>query len=240
MARLPSVYLEEGRMELSERLMTIALMVPHTDTVADIGCDHGKLAVWLIEHGVARQVICGDISEKSLDKAKRLAASEGLQQRISFRVGSGFSILSEDEAHIAIISGMGGELIVSIIAADIAKAPETLVLASHTSADILRGWLTENGYYIEDEKLVNEKGHFYPVMRFRRGVMPSLSQIERELGPVLLQKKPEALRLLIKQRIQKTIAIRAQLQQSGSLRKEQLLQEYDAKLKKYKEVQKCL
>ena len=227
-------------MELSARLKAIASMVPYADTVADIGCDHGKLAAWLIKNDIARHVICGDISEKSLEKAKRLAEAEALKPRISFRVGSGLSILAEGEACAAVITGMGGELIASIIAADIAKAPDILVLSSHTSADMLRGWLTENGYYADDEELVAEKGHFYPIMRFVRGEGPTLSQIERELGPVLLRKKPDALGLLVRQRIQKALKIRTELNRSGSPRRNQLIREIDAKLEEYKEVEKWL
>lgn len=227
-------------MELSGRLLAISEMVPYTDTVADIGCDHGKLAVWLVQSGRARRVICGDISAPSLDKARRLAASEGLSGRISTRVGSGLSILTADEANVAVIAGMGGELIVAILEADCGKAPDTLVLSCHTSAGILREWLADNGYVFDDETLVEEKRHFYPVMRLKRGQSHKLSAAECEFGPVLLRNKPETLRRLVDKRIRKTKDILVRLERSVSPRKAELLSEVEAKLAYYEEVAKCL
>jgi tRNA (adenine22-N1)-methyltransferase len=227
-------------MELSGRLRAIAEMVPHTGTVADIGCDHGKLAVWLMRQGWAQRVICGDISTKSLNKARRLAEAEGLSGQIDARAGSGLGILTAGEADAAVIAGMGGELIVSILEADRDKAPDTLVLSCHTSADVLRGWLAENGYYFEDETLVEEKGHFYPVMRLVRGQSPALTGAECEFGPVLLQNKPEALRRLVEKRIRKIKDIRSQLERADSPRKTDLLAETKEKLTRYEEVLRCL
>ncbi len=227
-------------MELSGRLRAIAEMVPHRGTVADIGCDHGKLAVWLVQQGRAQRVVCGDISIKSLDKARRLADAKGLSGRIDARAGSGLGILTAGEADAAVIAGMGGELIVSILDADKDKAPDTLVLSCHTSADVLRGWLAQNGYRFDDETLVEEKGHFYPVMRLARGQSAELTAVEREFGPVLLQKKPEALRRLVEKRIRKTKEIRSRLQRAKSLRKAELLAEAEEKLTQYEEVLRWL
>ena len=227
-------------MKLSGRLLAIAEMVPQVDTVADIGCDHGKLAVWLVQNGRARRAVCGDISAPSLEKARKKAAEEGLADRISARVGSGLSVLAPGEADAAVIAGMGGELIVSILEADIDKAPEVLVLSCHSMADVLRGWLADNGFCFEDEALVEEGRHFYPIMRVRRGESRVLSLSEREFGPVLLRKKPEALRRLLDRRIRETQRIYAKLERAESPRKAELLSELNETLRRYEEVRKSL
>ena len=227
-------------MELSGRLRAITEMVPYTETVADIGCDHGKLAVWLVRQGRAQRVICGDISIKSLDKARRLAEAEGLSDRITTRAGSGLGILAAGEADTAVIAGMGGELIVSILETDMDKAPDILVLSCHTSAGVLRGWLAENGYRFDDEALVEEKGHFYPIMRLVRGQSSELTTEECEFGPVLLKDKPEVLRRLVEKRIRKAKDIRGRLERADSQRKAELLAEAEEKLRRYEEVLRCL
>jgi len=227
-------------MKLSGRLLAIAEMVPPVDTVADIGCDHGKLAVWLVKNGRARRAVCGDISAPSLEKARKKAEEEGLSDRISARVGSGLSVLAPGEADAAVIAGMGGELIASILEADIGKAPDVLVLSCHSMADVLRGWLADNGFFFEDEALVEEGRHFYPVMRVRRGESRALSLNEREFGPVLLRKKPEALRRLLDRRIRETQRIYAKLERAESPRKAELLSELNETLRRYEEVRKSL
>ena len=227
-------------MKLSGRLLAIAEMVPQVDTVADIGCDHGKLAVWLVQNGRARRAVCGDISAPSLEKARKKAAEEGLADRISARVGSGLSVLAPGEADAAVIAGMGGELITSILEDDPDKTPDVLVLSCHSMADVLRGWLADNGFRFEDEVLIEEGRHFYPVMRVRRGQGTALTEVEREFGPVLLRKKPEALRKLLDRRIREAQRIYAELERADSPRKTELLRETDDTLKRYEEVRTWL
>ena len=54
-------------------------MAAEAHNVADIGCDHGKVAVWLVKNGKANTAICADLSARSLDKARRLARANGLE-----------------------------------------------------------------------------------------------------------------------------------------------------------------
>ncbi len=188
---------------MSSRLKAIVSMVPNVKIVADIGCDHGKAAVFLLEAGKAQTAVCGDISEKSLKKAERLAHSKGLEKRMSFREGDGLSVLEDGEADAAVIAGMGGELIARILGDAGEKAPCTLVLSCNTKAEALRQWLCGNGYVIEDEELIAEGNRFYPVILAKRGRSRQFSEIELELGPVLLKKRPETLLRLIDKRIGK-------------------------------------
>ena len=152
-----------------KRLDAIIEMVPKTYLVADIGCDHGKIAVTLIKMGKAERVICSDISEKSLDKARRLVVSEKLDDKILLRQGNGLSILEDGEAGVAIIAGMGGDLIAKILEAGKTKDPEILVLSCNTAPEVLRQWLCGNGYEIDDEDLIFENRHFLSGYTCKKG-----------------------------------------------------------------------
>ena len=227
-------------MIISERLKLIIDMVPVSGTVADIGCDHGKVAVALVQSGKAKHVVCGDISPGSLDKARRLTRENGLTGSVALRRGSGLSVLAVGEADVAVIAGMGGELIVRLLGEDEDKAPGILVLSCNRDTARLREWLVTHGYCIEDEALLFENGHLYPVIRAVKGVSRALTDIELEFGPVLLQKKPELLSSHLRHCIRETEAIREKLDKSDSLRKPQLLEEIDERLKRYAEVEKWL
>lgn len=227
-------------MVLSNRLKAIVQMVPKALTVADIGCDHGKVAAALMQNGMAQNIICADISASSLDKAKKLLYAEKPGCRVSFREGSGLDVLAAGEADVAVIAGMGGELIVSILDAGKDRAPDTLILSCNTAPDILRRWLCGNGYRFEDEALVYENGHFYPVMRVKKGQCGALSETELEFGPVLLQKKPETLKRLVNSRIGSLTANRESIKKYGSPEARALLSRIDKKLEEYAEVEKCL
>lgn len=215
-------------------------MVPKSCVVADIGCDHGKIAIALIKNGAAQSVICTDISEKSLDKAKKLAASKRLGNLVSLRHGDGLCVLHAGEADAAVIAGMGGELIVSILQNGQDRVPDTLVLSCHTASGLLRAWLCENGFSIVDEALVFEARHYYPVILAKRGRCEQLSDIEKEFGPVLLAKKPKTLKHFVQRRIDLTKDIRKKIDKANKENKEALILQIDAQLKKYEEVIKCL
>ena len=48
-------------MKLSKRLQMNVSLVPQGARVADIGCDHGYAAIWLVETGTALRMIAMDI-----------------------------------------------------------------------------------------------------------------------------------------------------------------------------------
>ncbi len=225
---------------LSNRLKAIVSMVPKADVIADIGCDHGKAAVSLIKKNIAQQVICTDISGKSLDKAKKLVKSSGYAEKVSLREGNGLAVLNEKEADIAVVAGMGAELIIDILDADKAKAPDTLVLSCNTGSGLLRQWLGNNGYVIQDESLVFENRHFYPVILAVKGKAQELSEMQIEFGPVLLEKKPKTLKHYVAKRIDNAKEIKEKIEKSKTSRKDELIREIDLRLKMYSEVKQCL
>ena len=225
---------------ISIRLKAIIDMVPECGVAADIGCDHGKVAAALIRRGKAQRAVCSDISGKSLDKARRLVKAKKLEEHISLREGDGLSVLEDGEADVAVLAGMGGELIVDILKAAGQKAPDTLVLSCNTASGILRKWLTGNGYYIADEAIEYENRRYYPVMLAKRGQSVALSDIELEFGPVLLKKKPKPLKHFVRRRIEKTKVIKSKIEKSASERRDMLIKELDERLDAYKELEKCL
>jgi tRNA (adenine22-N1)-methyltransferase len=230
----------EGAKLLSKRLNAIVNMVPKAQVVADIGCDHGKIAVEMIENGTAENVICTDISGASLAKAKKLAKAKGLFDFVAFRQGDGLDVLHAGEADIAVIAGMGGELIANILQSGELRVPDTLVLSCNTASGLLRGWLCDNGFAIVDERLIMEGRHFYPVILATRGNCEPLSDVELEFGPVLLKTKPKTLKAYVRRRIELTNDIRKKLRKANKSSKEALIKEIEAQRKKYEEVYKCL
>ncbi len=215
-------------------------MVPKVETAADIGCDHGKVTVDIIKKGKAKRVICSDISGMSLDKATKLVNAKNLLPLVSLRVGNGLGVLKPGEADAAIIAGMGGELIAEILEKGGERVPDILILSCNTASGLLRSWLDNNGFAIENEEMVFEARHFYPVILARRGEHKKLSDIELEFGPVLLKNKPRVMREFLKKRVDATIDIRKKLEKANKENKEVLLAQIDKQLEKYREVEKCL
>lgn len=139
-------------------------------SVADIGCDHGKLTAALLLEGSCRRVVAGDVSSDCLEKTRRIIARYGLGDRAEARRGSGLEILVPGECAAAAILGMGGELMVEILAASpaVAERMERLVLQPMSGIEELRRWLFENSYHVLEDRLVRLDSRWYQLFSVRK------------------------------------------------------------------------
>ena len=169
-------------MELSPRLQAVADQVPEGAVFADIGTDHAYLPVWLLLNGRIDHAIAADLREGPLARARETAAQYGVTDRVSFRLCDGLTGIRAGETDMIAIAGMGGETIASILAA----APWTreckLLLQPMTSFPDLRFWLQQNGYMIENEKVVREGERLYSIWNVTGGTMKQLSPAELWVG----------------------------------------------------------
>ena len=144
-------------------------MLKGADTVGDIGCDHGRLSVALIEQGVCRRVIAVDISAPSLEKARALARLAGIEGAVETRLGDGLAPIGPGEADAVAICGMGGTLMRAMLSAQaspLGGARLGVFQPMRGVADI-RAFLYEQGYWIVDDRIVLERGRYYQVFSAR-------------------------------------------------------------------------
>ena len=133
------------------------------DTLADIGCDHGYIGVRALQEGRANRLFAVDISDKSLDKCRRLAAEENVADKVEFVVSDGFENLNA-APDTAVIAGMGGYETIKILKAakTLNRVPEKLILCPHQNASELRRFLRD--VPIKKDYIVCEDKKFYPVI----------------------------------------------------------------------------
>lgn len=171
------------------------------DTGADIGSDHGKMAVALLQTGVCENVIATDISAPSLAKARKAARVFQLENHMELRVGNGLLCLDKGEAQSAVIAGMGGEMIARILqdGDGIARAMEGLVLQPMQHAAKLRFYLRSHEWRIEDEQICNEGRRIYEWIRIAPGspdnypsgfdTLDEGMNVIDEIGPLLFSRR---------------------------------------------------
>lgn len=169
-------------MRLPKRLQAIAGIITYHDVVADIGCDHGKLSLYLITNGLAKTVLATDISAPSLYKTRRFADEKGFEKKIVTLLGDGLKPLKGQNLRIdlGIIAGMGGYEIAKIIEAD-TKLIQHYILSPQQNTSILRKKLNEFGYKIIRDFIVLDKGKFYDIIEVIKGSQ-NLSQDQLEWG----------------------------------------------------------
>ncbi len=173
------------------RLECIKSMVSKCGVAADIGTDHGYVAEMLLRDNTCEKVIATDLNEGPLNRAIEYLTSADLESRCDFRLGSGLTVLNENEADALIIAGMGGELIADIIetSKNIALRSSQLILQPMTTADRLRRYLYENGFRIIDENIVKELHHYYFIIKAVSGNAGVENEIYYEISKILLDKK---------------------------------------------------
>ncbi len=152
--------------KLSKRLETAAKMVRYDCSLADIGCDHGYVPVYLIQQGIIKNAIASDINEKPLSSCRALVKENGLEDKIKCVLSNGLENINLDEIDDILIAGMGGELIADILSnCDMNKLKEKhLILNPMTHPEIARKFLYENGFAIVNDTVVKDGRHYYCIM----------------------------------------------------------------------------
>lgn len=176
------------KLPISKRLACCAAQVAQGARVADIGCDHGYLAVSLLQSGRAAFVHACDLREKPLQKARENAARFGVTENLRFSCADGLSAVAPDEVDTVVCAGMGGDLILQIIegAPWLKNAAYTLILQPQSSGQDVRRRLSEMGFGIERERLVEDGGFLYYVITARFGHAAPLTPGQQYCSPQLL------------------------------------------------------
>lgn len=188
-------------------------MVTRGNVVCDVGCDHGFTAIYLVQQGICPRALAMDLREGPLNAAGEHVASYDLADRIETRLSDGLHKYKTGEADTLICAGMGGGLMMRILAEEREKTDSfrELVLQPQSEIQQFRRFLRENGYRIQDEEILKEDGKFYQVIRAvtkqgtesaqrcrTESIIPSdemdeeLCKLKDRYGPVLLQKRTPA------------------------------------------------
>lgn len=174
-------------MLLSDRMQAVVGLAAECDCIADIGCDHGYVAIELIKNHTCKHVIAMDVNEGPLDRAKSNIHDYLMNEYIETRLSNGTEALKKGEADGMICAGMGGPLIISILEQGKAVIDDMkqLILQPQSEIDKVRCYLRENGYIIDKEDIIFEDGKFYPMMRVVPGVF---GKHEKQMAGNLEQK----------------------------------------------------
>lgn len=155
---------KQGLIELTPRLKLVAesLTRLNVTTIADIGTDHAKLPIYLIQNNKCQKVYASDIAEGPLNTARKNIESYGIKSSsISLYLSDGLNNIPKDYNAVS-ITGMGGLLIADILSSARSNIP--FVLNPMSSSEDLRRYLYLNGWEILDEDIAIEDRRFYSVI----------------------------------------------------------------------------
>lgn len=174
---------------LSKRLQVCAGFVSPGERVADIGCDHGYLGIYLLTQGIASAVIASDVNEAPLQSAVRNAEKFGVRDKIRFFLSDGVRNIPR-EFDTLICAGMGADTMVSILeAAPWLKSKDyRLILQCQSKTPMLRKYLSDQGWRITEESVLRDGRFLYTVMEVvYQPEFPRLTIGECWFPPALLE-----------------------------------------------------
>lgn len=176
------------KIPLSKRLLACSNFISPGDRVADIGCDHGYLGIYLLKNGIAKNVIAADINEMPLRSALQNAEKYGVKDRMQFYLSDGVRNIPR-EFDTLVCAGMGGDTMVSILSAApwLQNSKYRLVLQCQSKTPMLRQYLSDTGWYIKEEAVLRDGRFLYTVMEILwQPEMPRLTQAQHYFPPALL------------------------------------------------------
>ena len=154
-------------MQLSLRLSAIADLVTEGNRLVDVGCDHGYLPVYLIQQKKIPSAIAMDVRKGPLSRAQEHIRQYGLEEYIQTRLSDGLEGLKAGEGDTLVIAGMGGPLMERILTdgRSVRNSFSELILQPQSDIPHFRRFIQSEGWEITEEKMVEEDGKFYPMMR---------------------------------------------------------------------------
>lgn len=131
-------------LQLSPRLLALAQRIPPGCRVADIGTDHARLPIYLVQRGLVKHIIATDIRKGPLSMAAEALAKRGLRDAVELRLGHGAACLHPNEVDCVLIAGMGGDTIAEILRQDPWLRSKHLLLQPQTHSErvleVLQEW----------------------------------------------------------------------------------------------------
>ena len=188
---------------LSDRMEAVVKLVPENIRVADVGCDHAYVSIYLATHKGCK-VYAMDLREGPLKIAKENIEEAGLSDSIEVIKSDGLREISPEKIDGVVISGMGGLLIKEILDAssDTVASLKYLILQPQSEVEKLRRYIHMIGFEIVDEDMVWDDGKPYFMMRCERGGKNiSWSDADYLYGKCLIEKRHPGLIIYLKRRL---------------------------------------
>lgn len=174
---------------LSKRLKIIHDMVPKS-VVADIGSDHGKLMIALVQSGIVKKGFAVENKEGPFERLRTNLIRYRVDSVITPLFSDGIKDITRDVSTI-VIAGMGGSSIVNILKAHPEKlvSLQTIIIDAHSAVPFARKEICQMGFAIADEQIVKEDDIFYEIIKFVKADKAIIGDEDLEFGPILRREK---------------------------------------------------
>ena len=176
------------KIPISHRLLACAGFVAPGDRVADVGCDHGYLGIYLLTQGIAASIIASDVNEGPLLSAMGNAQKFSVKENMTFYLSDGVRNIPRDFDTL-VCAGMGADTMISILEAApwLRDAKYRLILQCQSKRPELRRYLYSHGFSIPRETLAQDGKFIYPITEVVYAPGAPLTPAQYHITPALLE-----------------------------------------------------
>ncbi len=144
-----------------ERIANLCSLFERCTVFADIGCDHGYMAEYMLKNHLCDLAYITDISEKSLHKAEILLKDHIEAGKCVPIVADGLA--GVPKADFVLIAGMGGEEIVKIL--ENGYLPPRFLFQPMKNSEKLRRYLVGQGARMERDFTFSDGRKYYDAIK---------------------------------------------------------------------------
>jgi tRNA (adenine22-N1)-methyltransferase len=223
-------------MIISKRLKLISDLITEVSSMVDVGTDHGYVPIDLIKRNKIDFAIASDINKGPVEKAKNNVSGNNLQHKIECRLGGGLTTVVPKEVEVAVIAGMGGNLIRDILeeSKEVFKDLKYVIVQPVQNPEVLREYLYTTGCNIIDEWIIYDEEKYYEIMKISWGnELKDVEPIYYEISEILLRKKDITYKRYLNYKLEKYLKIDQELKgdTGNSLKRKQELSDKIQRIK---------
>lgn len=145
-----------------ERINRLCSFLDRCATFADVACDHGYCAEYMLGNGLCDFAYVTDISDKCLSKARALLSGYISSGKCRAVRCDGLQGLDKEISQV-LIAGLGGEEIIRILKNSF--IPRKFVFQPMKNADLLRVYLLESGCKITADDVFSDGKNYYFIVK---------------------------------------------------------------------------
>lgn len=171
-------------MALSKRLLALVNQIEDGSSVFDVGADHGLLEKYLLDNKKVAKICAVENKVGPFN----ILSTNLKDYKITLSLSDGLDELNNDYDTL-IIAGMGGKLICDILSKHLDKLKfiKNILIDAHRDIYDVKSLLINNGFYINFEDIIKEKGKYYFIIKFKKG-KEKYSDFQLKYGAKVLNK----------------------------------------------------
>ncbi|MDE6597460.1 MAG: class I SAM-dependent methyltransferase [Clostridia bacterium] len=144
-----------------DRIKKLCSYLQPCTTFADVACDHGYCAQYMLKNRLCESAVISDISAKSLSKAENLLSDYIAEGKCRSVCCDGLTLIPKDTEQV-LIAGIGGEEIIKILKTS--YIPKNFVFQPMKNAPALRKFLLQSGCKINKDDIFTDGKNYYFVI----------------------------------------------------------------------------